>query len=219
MRRILILPAYNEEAHIHHVVTMCRDYVDEVIVVDDSSTDDTFRFANLAGAITLRHKANIGKSGALKTGCDAAIRLGGDVIALLDSDGQHDPADLPRFFTALQDEELDVVVGSRLQNVKDPFIRRHGNIFVSILLKILFRVKIKDVLTGFRVFRTTAYRHLRWVSGNYQADTEMIVRMTVSKLRYKELPIDSIYHDPYKGMTPIDGLLLLLKLVKWRIWL
>ena len=219
MRRILILPAYNEEAHIYNVVTMCRDHVDEVIVVDDCSTDNTFRYANLAGAITLRHKANIGKSGALKTGCDAAIRLGVDAIALLDSDGQHDPADLPRFFAALQDEELDVVVGSRLQKVKDPIIRRYGNVFVYILLKILFRVDIKDVLTGFRVFRTTAYQDLRWGSSNYHADAEMIVRMTVSKLRYKELSIDSVYHDAYKGMTPIDGLLLLLKLIKWRIWL
>ena len=219
MKTALILPAYNESAHISDIVHRALGFVDQLIVIDDCSQDATFDEAKKAGAIALRHRVNLGKASALKTGCEAAILLGADVIALMDSDGQHNPEDLPRFFQKLEHEGLDIVVGSRHGGDKMPIVRKFGNQLLEYASKLLFHVEIRDIQSGFRVFRADVYPQLKWVSNNYHADAEMTVRIGLYKLKYKELFIDTIYHDDYKGMTPIDGLKLLFNMFKWRILL
>ena len=219
MRRILILPAFNEESHIGAVVAESLKYVDTTIVVDDCSEDETYESALSVGAIVLRHKANLGKAAALKTGCDAAMLLGADIIALMDSDGQHRPSDLPRFFEIIEENDLDIIVGSRSGGDRAPLLRNAGNRLLEIAIKALFRVNVTDIQSGFRVFLSTAYPKLRWVSKNYHADAEMTARIGLYNLRYREEFIDTIYLDSYKGMTPIDGVLLLLNIIKWRIFL
>lgn len=216
MKTTLVLPAHNEEKHISEIVSRAKVYVDTVIVVDDGSRDDTFQKAQNAGAIMLRHRTNLGKAGALKTGCEAAVRLGTDVIALMDSDGQHKPEDLPRFFDTLEKEHLDVIVGSRKGGDKMPTVRRYGNLLLEWASRSLFHVDVQDIQSGFRVFRADVYPKLRWTSKNYHADAEMTVRIGRHKLKYKELYIDTIYLDSYKGMTAIDGLKLLFNIILWR---
>ena len=217
MIKYLILPAFNEELHISSILNKAKNHVDHIIVVDDCSDDETFINAQKAGAITLRHRANLGKAAALKTGCEAAILLGADLIALMDSDGQHKPENLPQFFSTLERDGLDIIVGSRRDGDKMPFIRKFGNQLIELLSRILFRVDIKDIQSGFRVFRAEVYSKLEWISNNYHADAEMTIRIGIHKLKYKEIFIDTIYLDDYKGMTPIDGLILLLNIIKWRI--
>ncbi len=217
MKTTLVLPAYNEDEHISDLIYRAFKYVDQIIVVDDCSGDQTFEKARDAGAITLRHHVNLGKSSALKTGCDAAMILGTDLIALMDSDGQHNPDDLPRFFQAIEKEDLDIVVGSRLGGDKMPFIRKYGNLLLEYTSKVLFHIDIKDIQSGFRVFRSDIYAKIKWLSNNYHADAEMTIQIAINKLKYKEIYIETIYLDDYKGMTPVDGLLLLFNLIKWRI--
>ena len=127
MKTALILPAYNEAKHIADMVHRALGFVDKLIVVDDCSQDETFDEAKKAGAMTLRHRVNLGKASALKTGCEAAILLGSDVIGLMDSDGQHKPEDLPRFLETLENENMDIIVGSRYGGDKMPLIRKIGN--------------------------------------------------------------------------------------------
>lgn len=217
MKTTLILPAYNEEKHIAGMVNRANKFVDQVIVVDDCSQDQTFEKAKATGAMAIRHRVNLGKADALKTGCEAAFLSRTDVIALMDSDGQHKPEDLPRFFNALEDEHLDIIVGSRRGGEDMPLVRNIGNRVLENASRILFDVDIKDIQSGFRVFRTEAYPKLRWTSKNYHADAEMTIRIGIHKLEYKELFIETIYLDDYKGMTVIDGLKLLLNIFKWRI--
>lgn len=219
MQRILILPAFNEEMHIGAVVTESLKYVDRTIVVDDCSEDGTYQSALAAGAFVLHHKANLGKAAALKTGCDAAILLGADIIALMDSDGQHKPSDLPRLLELLEKNNLDITVGSRSGGDNAPFLRTIGNRLLRFATKTLFRVNVTDIQSGFRVFRSDAYSKLRWVSNNYHADAEMTARIGIHKLSYQEIFIETIYLDRHKGMTPIDGLLLLLNILRWRVLL
>ena len=219
MKSTLILPAYNEEKHIGCLIHRAVKHVDQIIVVDDCSKDNTFEIAKSAGAVTLRHSNNLGKAGALKTGCEAAVMLGCDVIALMDGDGQNKPEDLPRFFELLKRKNLDIVVGSRRGGDKMPFARKWGNQMLRFTSRLLFGVNIKDVQSGFRVFHSDVYPKLKWISDNYHADAEMTVRIGVHNLRYEEIFIDTIYLDDYKGMTAIDGLKLLANLFKWRILL
>ncbi len=220
MIRTLILPAYNEEKHIFDIVNRAARYVDRVIVIDNCSSDGTLKEAERAGATTLHHCVNLGKAGSLKTGCEMALRLGTDFIAFMDSDGQHEPEDLPRFFKALDDDQLDIVIGSRAGLGKMPAIRKLGNIMIAWTTKILFKIDVNDVQSGFRAFRADVYDKIKWNStgsAHYFADAEITARVGLTGLKYKELEIETIYHDKYKGMNALQGLNLLWRLFLWRL--
>lgn len=219
MKTIVVIPAYNEQEHIAEVVSSAKKYVPEIIVVDDASTDETTIKAKNAGAITLHHIVNLGKAGAIKTGCDAAVRLGADVIILMDGDGQHDPVHIPAFLSALDNNAVDIVFGSRTDLTDMPFVRLAGTKLLEYSMRHLFKMNIRDMQCGYRAFRTRVYPLLRWDSKNYYADAEITARTGKYRLRYREIPIKTIYHDSYKGMTIFDGLKLPLKLLIWKLTL
>lgn len=115
----VVLPAYNEEITIGSIVLLTRYYADNVIVVDDGSADRTAEIAKGAGAEVIIHKTNKGKGSALKTGFKAAADMGADIIVTMDSDGQHNPADIPNLLTPIIEEKVDMVIGSRYLNGMD----------------------------------------------------------------------------------------------------
>jgi len=220
MVRTLVLPAYNEEKHIADMVRRSAPHVDHVIVIDNCSSDGTLREARQAGAITLHHCVNLGKAGSLKTGCEMALKLGSDVIAFMDSDGQHEPEDLPRFFRVLEEERLDIVIGRRADLRTMPPIRKLGTTLIALATKLLFKIDVKDVQSGFRVFRANIYEKIKWNStgsAHYFADAEITARVGLAGLPCKEIEIRTIYHDKYKGMNALQGLNLLWRVFFWRL--
>ena len=120
-----MVPAYNEGKTIAGVITKIKTYLSPAVVVDDGSSDDTFLQAKSAGAIVLKHKVNLGKGAALKTGCDYAIQLGAKKIIVMDADGQHDPKEIPEFMTSLNSH--DIVFGCRKIPKTMPWVFRFGN--------------------------------------------------------------------------------------------
>lgn len=219
MKTALVLPVYNEERYISHLIERAKKHVDIVIAVDDGSRDKSFETIQESGAVGLKHIINLGKSSALKTGCEAAIKLGADIIIFMDSDGQHLPEDLPRFIEILEKNEADMVIGSRVGGDKMPFVRKYGNELLKMVVQMLFSVAIKDIQSGYRAFRSEHYQYLNWRSKNYHADAEMTARAGKYGLRCKEIFIDTIYNDPYKGMNIIDGIGLLFNIVTWKFTL
>ncbi|MCW3133438.1 MAG: glycosyltransferase family 2 protein [Methanophagales archaeon] len=95
MKTLAGIPAYDKQYPVCGVIHAAEEYVDEIIVVDDGSTDNTSKLAIRAGAIVLRHERNKGKTAAVQTLINEAIRRDADVLVLLDSDGQHDPDEIP----------------------------------------------------------------------------------------------------------------------------
>lgn len=217
MKTALVLPVYNESKHIATVVKAAKPFVDVVITVDDGSSDESHRMACEAGAIGLRHAINLGKSGALKTGVEAALSLGAEIIIFMDSDGQHLPKDLPRFIEPIEKENIDVVIGVRQGGHTMPFLRRVGNRMLELAAHILFGITIKDIQSGYRAFKAVHYPLLRWNAEGYFADAEMTLRTGKHNLKYKQIFIDTIYFDDFKGMTVGQGLHLLFQIFLWRI--
>lgn len=214
----VIIPAYNEESGIEQVIQGVKKYTNNIIVVDDGSKDQTYNQAKNStdDIVVLRHKINLGKGAALKTGCEAANRLGAKIMVLLDADGQHSPNDIPKLIDKLKNENLDIVFGSRQLNKNVPLVRAWGNKITTKAVRILSGVSLKDVLSGFRAFTAAAYEKIIWQSQDYSVEVEMIINAGKNKLRYGEVPIQTIYKDNYKGMDIINGFKILIKAFSFK---
>jgi glycosyltransferase involved in cell wall biosynthesis len=212
---IAVIPACNEEKYIFDVVKKTKKYVNEVIVVDDSSNDNTEKLAKNAGAIIIKHELNLQKGAALKTGCDAALILGAEIIVILDGDGQHNPDNIPKLIEKLK--YFDLVIGSRKFNNQMPKVARIGNLLLTQFARLLFNTQINDSQTGFKAFKSEVYKKIKWKSSGYEVETEIIKNITKNKISYSEVIIDTIYHDNFKGTTPIDGIKIIYQMIKWKL--
>ncbi|GEM_PF-253290 len=110
---IAVIPAYNEQPFIGEIVSQARKYVDQVIVIDDGSNDSTGDAASAAGANVIRHSSRRGAGAATKTGFEAALKNGADIVVTLDGDGQHNPDEIPRVIAPVANRQSDLVIGSR----------------------------------------------------------------------------------------------------------
>ena len=211
-----VIPACNEENNITNIIKKTKEYVDEVIVIDDGSKDKTKEFAEKADAIVLRHLVNLGKGAALKTGCDFAIKKGAKFVIALDADAQHNPDDIPRFIEKLR--KYDMVFGYRKTSRKMPLVLHFGNWFISTIVNILYGIKLNDTQCGFRAFSKEAYGKIRWSAADYSMESEMISRAGKQRLKYVQIPIKTVYSDRYKGTTIIDGIKIVLNMFWWKLF-
>ena len=217
-KAFVIIPAYNEAAHIAQVLGHVRKYLpgNNIIVVDDGSRDSTSEIAAKKKVNVLRHEVNLGKGAALKTGSDFALMRGAAFLIYLDSDGQHDPAEIPAFLEALR--HSPIVFGQRPRTKEMPGILRFGNSTISFVFRILYGMHIHDPLGGFRAMTAETYSRIRWRSSGYSVESEMIANVGRLKIKYAILPVKTIYRDRYKGTTVKDGIEIVLNLLWWRIW-
>ena len=146
----VVIPAHNEAVSIGEIVAQVRRVLPnaEIIVVDDASTDGTAKVARAAGAGVVIHPYNIGNGAAVKTGIRTAT---GDIIVLMDGDGQHDPADIPRLLQAAQTH--DMVVAARDPHTHAGILRRFANTCYNLLASYVTQMPIKDLTSGFRVVK------------------------------------------------------------------
>ena len=198
------------------MVAKTKTFARNIVVVDDGSLDNTAAEATRAGAVVLRHKVNLGKGAALKTGCDYAVQQGAQNIITMDADGQHDPREIPLFRAAL--EQHDIAFGSRKAPKSMPGVFKLGNKVITRTLQLLYGVIVEDSQCGYRSFRADAYHQLRWEATDYYVETEMAIRAGKMKLKHTTIPIETIYADKYKGTTIFDGMAIVAKMVGWRLW-
>jgi glycosyltransferase involved in cell wall biosynthesis len=217
MKITIVIPAFNEEKRIGEVLKDLKKTKLPVIVVDDGSKDKTFKIAKNLGVIALRHKVNLGKGAALRTGCEAAFSMGAEAVILMDSDGQHKVEDLSHFIDALEKDKFDVVFGSRDLNHGVPLVRYMGNKVASILISLLFGIYISDLICGYKGLTRKAYGKMNWESTGYGIETEMAIKTGKYGLKYCEVPVQTIYYDNVKGVTILDAFNILLDVIRWRI--
>jgi len=212
---VAVIAAYNEEKYIADVIKNASRFLDIIIVVNDGSKDSTSAIARRNGAIVIDHIINLGKGAAIRTGCDYALGIGAQKIILIDADGQHDPKDIPKFIESLKDN--DITFGYRTFNKKMPLVFRLGNTAITQTARILFHVSLNDTQCGYRAFKADAYKKVRWQASDYSMESEMIANVGKARLKYTQIPVETIYAEKYKGTTIFDGMKIMMNMIFWRL--
>lgn len=216
MKIAIVIPAYNEDGRIGQTLKSTSKCGLPVIVVDDGSKDDTYKLSLLKADFALRHKTNLGKGAAMKTGANFAFSKGFDAIVYFDADGQHFVEDIGKFISKLKDGD-DIVFGTRNYSYGVPLVRYLGNKFASIFVSVLFGIYVSDLICGYRALNKKAFRKVLWESTGYGVETEMVIRTANSRLKHSEVPVKTVYHDKVKGVTILDALGILVQVIRWRL--
>lgn len=201
---IVVTPAYNEEKTICWVVLQSLKTVNAVIVIDDGSTDSTAEIAKKCGAIVIRHKNNLGKGAALRTGFNEALKRKATIVVTLDADGQHDPREISKVIQPIIDNKADIVIGSRFlgksQKMDMPLYRRIGNRILNFFTFLPGRNDnvggITDSQSGFRAYTSEVLRELEIKSDNIGVDSQVLMELAKKNHRIMEVPISC----QYKGL-------------------
>lgn len=204
IRVVAGLPMYNEEETIGTVVTKTLDFVDSVICVDDGSSDSGARIAEACGAIIHQHRVNRGYGGALKSLFRIAREMDADALVVLDSDGQHNPEDIPKLLEPIISEEADFVIGSRFIDGGGgedmPAYRRLGIKVITATSNLSSDLSIQDTQSGFRAFSKVAIERLRFDAEGMELSLEMLEDAHEKNLEIKEVPT-IIRYDVPKGSS------------------
>ncbi|HDD31758.1 MAG TPA: glycosyltransferase family 2 protein [Thermococcus litoralis] len=186
----VIIPAYNEAKRIGKVLSKIPEFVDEVIVVDDGSEDNTFEVAKNHGAEVIRLEKNQGKGAAMREGIK---KISGDVVVFMDADGQHNPEEIEKLVSPILKGEADFVIGSRLIKTqgKRPLIRKISNFLSTSLIKIKLGINVKDTQSGFRAIKRELLPEIE--SKRYEVETEILIKAVKKGARVKEVPVERIY--------------------------
>jgi glycosyltransferase involved in cell wall biosynthesis len=208
MRICAVIPAYNEATRVEPVIRGCLQYVQECIVVDDGSSDDTASVAARAGARVIRHAENCGAGAATMTGLDAAKRLNYDVALTIDADGQHDARDIPQLLRVQQEHNADLVIANRFGGKNAiPAIRRVFNALGNALTFMVTGVLLPDTQCGFKVFGPKALKQVELKMRGFEFCTEII--REAAQYRWKVVSVPSkVMYSEYtlaKGQSFANG--------------
>jgi UDP-N-acetylglucosamine---dolichyl-phosphate N-acetylglucosaminyltransferase len=220
-KRIIVIPAYNEELTIADVVCGAMKIADRVLVVDDGSHDRTSTQARKAGALVVRHAVNRGVGAALGTGIEAAVRLGAEAVVTMDADGQHRAEDAAKVFERLDKGDVEFVIGSRMLKGDEegnmPAHRVLFNTIGNVLTFLLFGVWVTDSQSGLRGLSHKAASTIELRTNGMESLSEFIKEKKDRRWRMAEVPIKAIYTDysMSKGQNFFVGVKVALRLI-WR---
>ena len=216
MKSIVIIPALNEEAAIGSIVKRSLLYVDDVLVIDDGSEDNTSNIASQFGARVIKHPTNLGKGVSLK---DAFGEVSGyDIVVTIDGDGQHNPDEIPSLIEPVRDGSADLVNGSRYLNGFDeetPAYRRVGQRVLDIATNITSGTNVTDSQSGFRAFNGKTINCYRFRDTGFGIESEMLADAAEHDLKIVEVPI-TVRYDVENSSTkgPVThGVGVLIKIV------
>jgi glycosyltransferase involved in cell wall biosynthesis len=199
-RVLVIIPAYNEAANISRVIQSIFKHAPDVdiLVVNDGSRDETAYLAEEAQAKVVTHPFNMGYGAACQTGFKYAYRKGYDYVIQMDGDGQHEPACVPDLLAAVQDPDVDIVLGSRWLGVvkyQGPLLRKFGKFYFAFLASLLTNKKVTDPTTGFQALSSAVVQfYCTEVYPVDYPDADMIIVLDRAGFHVKEVPV-IMYHN------------------------
>lgn len=189
-----VIPAYNAERTVGTVVREALTFLATVIVADDGSTDATAKVATEAGAQIVRLPDNRGKGHCLRLLFAEARKRGFDAVITLDSDGQHDPVDIPRFLDAHRNDPGSVIVGSRMADEDAiPVHRRNSMLVARFYICLAANRYIDDTQCGYRLYPLSVVESVALYKDRFVTETELLLKVGDSGIPIRSLPIRAVY--------------------------
>ncbi len=230
----IVIPAYNEEKQIGHVITSLPEWVDFIVVVNDTSTDRTGQVVSRLQEIDTRiiliaHETNAGCGGALASGYKWARDNNCEIAVRMDGDGQMDPDELPMLLDPVVEERTDYAKGNRLFTgeafKRIPKVRYFGNAFLSLLTKIASGYwHVADFQSGYTAINKRALQLIDWdrMYKRYGQPNDLLVRLNVYNFRVTDIPVEPVYNIGEESGMKIHRVVftlgwLLIKLFFWRM--
>ncbi len=212
MNGCIIVPAFNEEAHLANVIGKAIAHL-PVIVIDDGSSDNTAKVAKAAGAEVFQQNPNQGKGAALQRGFSESIKAQYEFLITLDADGQHNPDEIPKFLEVYQRNQGDLIIGYR-EFSKMPLIRRLSNTTGGWVFSWAMRQPIRDNQSGYRLISRDLFGLLlRSPESGFEYEVDMIVKCIEHGLKLDWVPIETIYAGETSHIRPLHHLINFLRVV------
>jgi glycosyltransferase involved in cell wall biosynthesis len=208
-----VIPCLNEAATIAPLIGAVRSHLDNVIVVDDGSSDQTAALATAAGADVLSHELSQGKGAALLAGWGRARQRGFKWALTLDGDGQHAPEDIPGFFRAAERNSALLVAGNRMGAPAGmPWLRRRVNYWMSRRLSVAAGRPLPDSQCGFRLMNLQAWSSLSVSSRHFEIESEVLLAFIRARYVVEFVPVQAIYKHEQSKIQPLRDTL------RWFRW-
>lgn len=211
MRTLIAVPVYNEEGYVNRVLSRILEHApDDVLVIDDGSTDSTPCLLPGHRVEVIRHAENRGYGRSMQDAFRWAAVDEYDWVITMDCDEQHEPAAIPDFLAAAESDDADVVSGSRYLSLTDsdglpPADRRAINLRVTDEINTRLGLAITDAFCGFKAYRVEAVRRLRFDEDGYAFPMQFWVQAAANGLSIREIPVRLIYNDPNRSFGgPLD---------------
>ncbi|MCP4176375.1 MAG: DUF2062 domain-containing protein [bacterium] len=190
-----VIPVYNNLDTIKNIVEKCKTYLNNVLVIDDGSTDADLKELLKNNDITvIRHDKNMGKGKAILTALKYLNKINIEYMITIDGDGQHYPEDIPGFLPLIQENNHTIVVGCRnLDKENVPGKSRFGRSFSNLWLKIETGISVDDTQCGFRAYPVKYISKLKFWASYYNFESEVLAKAAWSGIDIKNLPVKVWY--------------------------
>ena len=202
-RLLIAIPVFNERKYVEHVLAKVKTFHDDILLIDDGSSDGTAEYlASRSDIHLIRHPENRGYGQALIDAFAWADARGYDWVITMDCDEQHEPEMIPEFVRHIRLDDADIISGSRylenrLDNDLPPTDRRAINATITSILNGLYpQLKLTDSFCGFKAHRVSAMRKLELTIPGYAFPLQLWPQVAHAGLRVTELPVRLIYNDP-----------------------
>jgi glycosyltransferase involved in cell wall biosynthesis len=200
------MAAYNEEKNIAAIIAQLQKMSYSIIVCNDGSSDMTGEIAEKMGATVINHKRNLGFGAALRSIFLKANELNADILVTIDADGQHNPLEIKDILKPIEDNEADVVIGSRFsgKTSKIPKYRIIGIKAINKLTSSSSENKLIDPLSGFRAYTKKVFKEILPADSGMGGSTEVLIKANQRKFRIVEIPILVNYEGDTSTHNPIN---------------
>jgi len=203
LKGCVIIPAYNEEMLIGHLIGEVKKRGLDCVVIDDGSTDKTRQEAERCGAYVISHRKNLGKGMSLRAGFKKAIEGNYRFVITMDGDGQHHPDELGHFIKAAEKDDVAIILGNRMWCPKDmPLKRRITNWVMSGLISLIAGQRMPDTQCGYRLIKTDVLKAIPLTTNKYEIESEVLIEASRAGFRIISIPIKSIYGGQKSQIRP-----------------
>lgn len=210
MRLLIAIPVYNEAHYVGRVIPRVQEHAEDILTVDDGSTDGTSDQLEALGVQVLKHPENRGYGAALRSAFAYAADHGFDWVLTMDCDGQHEPASIPAFRTRAEGGGVDLISGTRYTGGEAgdsaPTDRRAINRIITTELNTRLAGRLgtglTDAFCGFKAHRVASLASFNLTENGYAFPMQFWVQAAAAGLRIEELPVSRIYNDPNRSFGP-----------------